>query len=820
MRYSQCYLLLLCCLAYPCSAVEFNTDLLDVAERENIDLSRFSQSGYIMPGTYVMSVRINENVLPPREIKFIEPDNEHHEVNSQACITEDILLLLGLKPQFQRMVKMIPETQCADLSHIEGVVIRGDLGESTLFISIPQAWLEYQDSSWLPPSRWENGIPGLILDYNFNSNISKPNSGSETTNASISGTTGANVGPWRLRADYQGSYNHSRSNGGTAQSFDWSRYYAFRAIPELMAKLTMGEDYLNSNLFDSWRFTGVSLNSDEGQLPPNLRGYAPEVAGIAKTNAKVTITQQGRVIYESTVAAGPFRIQELSNAVSGQLDVKVEEQDGSIQQFQVTAASVPYLTRPGQIRFKTAIGRPSSYDHGTEGPYFGTGEISWGVSSSWSLYTGSVISEGYQSFALGIGRDLYQLGALSADITHAKSDVPGESSLSGRSYRISYSKRFDELNSEVTFAGYRFSERDYLSMSEYLDFRYHNGTRGNSKELYTITASKAFQDAGMSAFLSWSHQTYWDREDSNNYSLSTSKYFDWGNWHNISANLSVNRRKYNGIEDDSIYLNLSLPFGNGNIGYNGNYYNDRYKQSASLYQRIDEQNSYRLGAGTITGQGESITADASGFYSHSGSQADISSNFSWSQNNYVSAGISASGGVTMTPNGAALHPSSGAGGTRMLVSTSGVSDVPIGRNGKSNMFGIAVEPNVASYYKTSTAVDVNRLPDDIETSGSPITEAALTEGAIGYRRFNIIQGAKISAVIAFKDGTHPPFGATIYDDIGNELGLVSDGGVAWISGVKPLASMNVKWGNNNSCTIELPKDIKTQSMLLPCKITE
>ncbi|WP_157699308.1 fimbria/pilus outer membrane usher protein, partial [Serratia marcescens] len=48
---------------------------------------------------------------------------------------------------------------------------------------------------------------------------------------------------------------------------------------------------------------------DDNMLPPNLRGYAPEVTGVAKTNAKVTISQQGRVLYETTVAAGPFRIQ-------------------------------------------------------------------------------------------------------------------------------------------------------------------------------------------------------------------------------------------------------------------------------------------------------------------------------------------------------------------------------------------------------------------------------------------------------------------------------------------------------------------------------
>ena len=123
----------------------------------------------------------------------------------------------------------------------------------------------------------------------------------------------------------------------------------------------MGEDYLNSDIFDSLRFTGVSLRSDDSMLPPNLRGYAPEVTGVAKTNAKVVVSQQGRVLYETQVAAGPFRIQDINDAVSGELDVRVEEQDGSVQEFKMNTANIPYLTRPGTVRYKLATGKPSEW---------------------------------------------------------------------------------------------------------------------------------------------------------------------------------------------------------------------------------------------------------------------------------------------------------------------------------------------------------------------------------------------------------------------------------------------------------------------------
>ena len=83
---------------------------------------------------------------------------------------------------------------------------------------------------------------------------------------------------------------------------DWSRYYAWRALPSLKAKLSLGEDYLNSDIFDGFNYIGSSVSTDDQMLPPNLRGYAPDVSGVAHSSAKVTISQMGRVLYETQVS--------------------------------------------------------------------------------------------------------------------------------------------------------------------------------------------------------------------------------------------------------------------------------------------------------------------------------------------------------------------------------------------------------------------------------------------------------------------------------------------------------------------------------------
>jgi len=43
--------------------IQFNTDIMDVQDKQNIDVSQFSRRGYIMPGDYNFIIRVNQNAL-------------------------------------------------------------------------------------------------------------------------------------------------------------------------------------------------------------------------------------------------------------------------------------------------------------------------------------------------------------------------------------------------------------------------------------------------------------------------------------------------------------------------------------------------------------------------------------------------------------------------------------------------------------------------------------------------------------------------------------------------------------------------------------
>ena len=799
--------------------IQFNTDILDVNDRQNIDLSQFSRSGYIMPGAYTMVIHLNNSELPEQSISFYPADDDPK--SSLACISPALVEQLGLKPDAQKALNWWHDNQCLDIASLKGTEARGDLATATLYLSVPQAYLEYSSPDWDPPSRWDEGIPGLLFDYNVNGQTQRQQrSGGQSNSLSGNGIVGANLGAWRLRADWQGQLDHQTGSGqGTDQRLDWSRYYAYRALPALRSRLTLGEDYLNSGMFDSFRFTGISLVSDDNMLPPNLRGYAPEVVGVAKTNAKVTISQQGRVIYETQVAAGPFRIQDISEAVSGELDVRVEEQDGSVQAFKMNTASIPYLTRPGALRFKMAAGKPSDWQHSSNGPLFGTGELSWGVSNGWSLYGGALAGGDYNAASLGIGRDLMALGALSFDATQSRARLPQqEGTLSGGSYRLSYSKTFDETDSQVTFAGYRFSEQDFMSMSEYLDARYYGGRVGNNKEMYTITFNQQFRDIGLSLYLNYDHQTYWDRPNNDRYNLTLSRYFDIGRFRNLSVSLTGYRNKYDGINDDGMYLSLSLPWGQGaNLSYNASVNRNDSSQRVGYYDRLDEHSNYQLSVGSGRNG-----ANMSGYYNREGDMAQLSANVSYQQGSYSALGFSAQGGATLTPQGGALHRIGMPGSTRLLLDTGGVVGVPVrgyGSTVDTNHWGKAVVTDVNSYYRNKASIDLNKLGENAEATKS-VVQATLTEGAIGYRKFEVIAGEKAMAVIRLADGGTPPFGATVMNANKQDTGIVNDGGSVYLSGIRAGESMTVHWNGAAQCAISLPKMLPADMMsnlLLPCQ---
>lgn len=820
------------------NTIEFNTDILDLEDKKHIDFTGFSNPGYILPGEYQLQIKVNGQNIGNGEIPIVfypELLNEKYNkkiAETRACLPISLGGRLGLTEEAKKNIVLSHSENCLDFSKSLGVTINPNINNAYLNIVIPQKWLEYRDDSWLPPSLWDNGISGLLFDYNIYANYTQNSTHQYSQNVNSNGTVGVNFGAWRLRGDYQGSYlEYNRKNSsGNHSSFDFERVYLYKPIPQWAAKLTLGESYITSSIFDSWRYTGITLESDENMLPPHLRGYAPEIIGVAKTNARVTIYNLGRIVYNSSVPAGPFRIQDLDSNIRGQLDVKVTEENGDIQTFSVSTATVPYLTRPGQIRYQTTIGRPRIRKQ-LEGPMFATSSITWGVSNAWSLYGGSILSDDYQAIAIGVGRDLFQLGTFSLDVTQSKADLPKEGSLEGKSWHFSYSKLFDEAKANITFAGYRYSEKEFMSMQQYLDnldnsdTRYLNNNLRRQKERYQFNMSKNFDS--YTASVNYGYQTYWDREDTYQYGISLGTNFDLPllNLRNTSMNLTANRSHYKetlnsgaSFIDNTVNLSISIPVSNGSVNLNSNYGSGSYNHRVN-YSGRNDLDSYNLGVQLNTGAGSGTSSQTSfsGMYTRNSPWAMATVNSFISSDNNRSIGGSITGGITATSKGIAVHSGGHNGSSRLMINTNGVAGVPI-NNGKTitNSWGIGVIPNITDYYRSTNYVDVNKLSDDIEVPNG-VVDVALTEGAIGYRTLVAFKGEKLFAVLRLIDNTYPPFGASVKNGFGYELGLVGENGLTWLSGVNHGEELKVIWDGKEQCRVYIPEQLKVKkSLLLPC----
>ncbi len=791
------------------NATEFNTDVLSSIDRDNIDFSRFSKAGYIMPGVYDLYITVNGQAIAPYSfsVQVIDYNGE-----SKVCLTPNIVERIAFKAEYLEKIHWWNNSKCASIDDLPGVEFKSAIHEGKLNINIPKLLLEYSDSTWDPPSRWDDGISGVLFDYNLNAYSNKTDSGSSNNVLSYYGTVGGNYNVWRLRADYQGSLTNSQ--GDNALKFN--RVYLYRALPEYGAKLSIGENYVNSDIFSSWNYTGLSIESDTRMLPPKFRGYAPEVTGIAETNARVIITQQGRLLYDSTVPAGEFSIRELDSSIRGKLDVEIIEQDGRKRTFQVDTAYVPYLTRPGHTRYKIVAGRSRTSERNMEGPVFTGGELSWGINNNWTLFGGGILSDKYNSLAIGIGRDLKTFGAVSADIIQSFADMKGNDKKQGKSIRLSYSKRFDDYNTDITFAGYRFTDRNFMSMQQYLDNVYRHNTNSREKQLYTATINKNIPSIQSTLSLQYSWQSYWEHSVSKYYTLSFNRYFDAFDMKGLSIGVSASRSKYHEKDNDTIFIRLTAPLGTGRGSYGTTISNNQYRHTLGYSDTVrDSMDSYSINVGASHGGDKNKQISA--FYNHNSPLVKASVNASKSNGSFSSLGLNLSGGATVTSKGASLHAGGMNGGTRLLVDSDGVAGVPVdGGKVVTNKWGIGVVTDVSSYYRNSTSIALNKLPKDVEATNS-IVESTLTEGAIGYRKFNVLKGNKFFAVLRMSDGSYPPFGALVSNSKGRELGIVSESGLAWLSGVAGSETLDVIWNGKTQCKLNTPDIIDSeQQYILPC----
>lgn len=792
--------------------MEFDASFLNVDDKKKVDLSRFANGSSGTPGIYRTALYVNEQLISNSDIEF----RARGEKTVYPCLTTDIIKNIAFdysKLPSDFFSGKDGNSACFDISQqLKDAQVNYDSNEQRLDIVIPQIYMQNMARGTVSPELWDSGVPAAMLGYNLNGYTSE--AGGNTFNSLYAGiNAGVNVGAWYLRHD--GSY--TRMDNGP-QQYNSINTYLQRDIPLLRARALMGQSNTTGELFDTLPFTGVQLATDERMLPESLRGYAPEIRGIARTNARVTIRQGGQVLYETTVTPGEFLINDLyPTGYGGDLDVTVRENDGSEQKFSVPYAAVAQLLRPGASRYSVTGGELRS-DNLRDKPALYQGTYQYGINNAITGYTGLQLSQDYYALQLGTAVGT-PIGAMAFDVTqsrthlgtagYAENEKLGSNSQSGQSYRVSYSKLIDETNSNFSLAAYRFSTGGYMDFMTAMQTRdaVANGSSADSisraKNRMTLTLGQGLPDGLGQLYMSGSMQDYWNKDGKDTqYQMGYSNRYK-----KLSYGLTASRTFSSlGAAQTNYLLSFSLPLGRDDQVHTPQLRTDltydtsgRSGQQLSVSGTAGDESQYSYGATAMhTNQNMGTSGSLSGNYRSSVTSMNGSVS---SGKNYRSASagmngtiVAHSGGVTFSPYTSdtfALVEAKGAEGARV----SSYPGVRIDAN------GYAVVPYLNPYQMNDISIDPKGMSNDVELANTS-QKVAPYSGAVVKMKYDTKRGTPI-LVNATWQGEPVPFGADVLDSKGTTVGSVGQGGQIYARVAQEQGQLLVKWGEGkvNQCSV-------------------
>ncbi|WP_409339327.1 fimbria/pilus outer membrane usher protein, partial [Providencia rustigianii] len=786
--------------------VYFDPDFLELPNKDAVDLTQFENNEQLA-GSYYVDIYVNSNLIGAKKLNF-DKNNQNKLI---PCLSLTDLNDFGVK------TTEYPELQsasngCVNLAVIPDATSSFEFDSQRLYLSIPQIALDKNPRGYVNLADIDNGINALMLNYSYSGskNYDRKKGGSDSTSNYVNLRPGLNIGAWRLR-----NYTTWSSSDNQSSKWDTVYTYASRGINSIKSQLTLGDSVSPSMVFDSVPFRGAQLATDDDMYPESLRGYAPVVRGIARSNAQITIRQNGYTIYQTEVAAGPFEINDLyPTGASGDLHVTIKESNGSEQYQIVPFASLPVLQREGYLSYSVTGGQYRAYDSHVDKTHFGQFTLIYGLPYGITAFGGSQISENYQSYSIGAGQNLGQFGALSIDVTHASSKFTDDTKEQGQSYRFRYNKNLNDIGTNIALAGYRYSTKGFYSLSEVFDtFRDTLYTpeierRRNRGE---ITLSQNLGENYGSLSIGYVNEDYWNSDKK-----TQSATLGYSNsWRGISygINYTYNRDTstyaYNGNnqgqneDDHQLALNVSIPI---NLFDSTFYYNLNTNSSSNgpnsgnmglSASQLDNRLNWSLQQGyTTQGQGSSGNMNAT----YKGQYGEVSGGSSYGKDNY-NLYYGTNGSLVAHSGGIVLGQQLGE--TAAIVDIPEAGDVPILNQAGvvTNNQGYALVPYVTAYRKNAIDIDTSALPDNTEMELTSQTVAP-SRGALVKASFAANVGYRAMMELKFADGKPVPFGAqAIFKDNNQLNGMVGNDGEIYLSGLAESGSFIIQYNDKQQCQV-------------------
>ncbi|WP_339387907.1 fimbria/pilus outer membrane usher protein [Moellerella wisconsensis] len=791
--------------SYAQKAIYFDPDFLELPNKESMDLSQFENNEQLA-GSYYVDIYVNTNLIGPQRISFEKKEGS----KLVPCLSIRALNKLGIKTDKYPDLETL-KNNCANLSVIPDAKSDFEFNSQRLYLSVPQVALNQSPRGFVDLNDIDNGITALLLNYSYsgskNHDRKKNNSSSASNYLNL--RPGVNIGAWRLR-------NYTTWSNSDENSSKWDTVYTYlsRSINKIKSQLILGDGISPSSVFDSVPFRGIQLATDDDMYPESLRGYAPVVHGIARSNAQITIKQNGYTIYQTEVAAGPFEIKDLyPTGSSGDLYVTIKEANGSEQHQIVPFASLPVLQREGYLSYSMTGGEYRSYDKNIEKKKFGQLTLIYGLPYGITAYGGSQISDKYQSYSIGAGKNLGILGAISVDIIEANSTLNNGKTKRGQSYRFRYNKNLNHLGTNIALAGYRYSTKDFYSLAEVFDGFRHGinqpqiERRRNRAE---ITVNQNLGEDYGSLSLGYVRENYWN-SDRKTQSVTIGYNNSWQGVSyglNYAYNKNTNNYFYRSgsqsksNDDHLVSLSVSVPFTvfDDTFYYNFNTSSSSHNSSSgsvgvSASQLNNQLNWSMQQVYTTQNQGSSGNLNAS----YKGQYGEISGGSGYSKDNYnLYYGLN--GGLAIHSGGIVFGQQLGETAAIVAIPDAGNVAVLNQAGVKTNNQGYALIPYITPYRKNTINIDTSELPENTEMELTSQTVSP-SRGALVKANFSANVGYRVLMKLTFHNNEFVPFGAqAIFNENPQLNNIVGSDGEIYLSGLGDNGNFIVKY-NGNQCFV-------------------
>ena len=806
----------------------FNDALFKGSVANQKALMRLSEGDSIVPGTYNVDLYVNKHFVEKTSIRFAETtDNK-----VQPCLSLELLERASVITKSQDINTLNEQGGCATLDQfVDQSAAKFDMGRLRLDLSIPQSFIKQIPRGYVQPELLDEGesigfVNYIANYYHSQYDLNEDSFRQDSTYIGLNG--GINLGKWQFRQQSSISID----DNGT----DWNsiRTYVKRPISTLQSELSAGQLFTSGRFFSGLSYNGLNISTDDRMLPESMRGYAPVVQGIAQTTAKVSISQGGNEIYQTTVSPGPFTINDLyPTNYNGDLVVTVTEADGTSSQFRVPFSSVPDSVRKGAFKYNFDIGRTRDIGEDTN---FVNLISQYGLNNSITLNSGLRFAEGYQSAVVGSAYTT-SIGAFSGEATFSRAELPDEGYIKGWMFGANYSKTFEPTNTTVALAGYRFSTEGYRDLSDVISVRqsmkdgytYQSNTY-KEKSRATIILNQSFNQWG-TLYLSGSASSYRDQKpDDYQIQLGYGKTFSNG----LSLNLSIARQSMaiqqvedghlaenfgqNDKHDTTYGLAVTIPLHQRkyvkNLRVNATSNQTYNSYQTSINGDVPYLDNAQYNAGISYDDQSNISVWNAGLnkkFNHLNTSINASKS-----KNYWQTSMSGQGSVALHSGGVTFGPY--LGDTFALIEAKGAEGAHVlsGENIKINKQGYALVPSLSPYRYNTVALNPEGISSHTELESGDVKIAPYSGSSVKVK-FKTRQGYPILIRSSLSSGQFVPFGSDVLNENSENLGIAGQNGQIYVRADKEEGKLNVIWGDEpeDSCFInyKIPSDQLNQPLV-------